>query len=162
MNRLPHFTRKCSQLRHSKTCKKLENGFFKFSEHSFLSSRMLQNHFVRMLFCLNFALNSSEYFAWLFQKMISISSLKNLQKTGKCSFQMLTKFAFELKVARKPFSKKVPMTKFWFKYFRTLSLTFPENGFKFVTQKFAKIWKIPLSNTQNIRFWAHGSSKAIF
>ena len=43
-----------------------------------------------------------------------------------------------------------------------LCLTFPENGFDFVTQKFVKNWKIPFSNAQNIRFWPKGSRKTIF
>ena len=30
-------------------------------------------------------------------------------------------------------------------------LTFPGNGFNFVTQKFAKIWKMPFSKAQNVR-----------
>ena len=43
-----------------------------------------------------------------------------------------------------------------------LYLTFPENDFNFVTQKFAKNWKMPFSNTQNIGFWAQGSFRTIF
>ena len=74
----------------------------------------------------------------LLQKTVSTSLLKNLQKTEKCSFQTRRTFAFELKVVSKPFSKKRPMTKFWFKYFWTLCIIFPENGFNFITQKFAK------------------------
>ena len=50
-----------------------------------------------------------------FPEMVSISSLKNLRKTEKCLFQTLRTFVFEFKVASKPFSKKLPMTKFWFK-----------------------------------------------
>ena len=43
-----------------------------------------------------------------------------------------------------------------------LCLTFPENGFSFVTQKLAKNWKMPFSDAQNIRFWLQGSFKTIF
>ena len=70
--------------------------------------------------------------------MVLTLSLKNLQRTEKCPFQMLKTFVFELKVASKSFSKKLLVTKLWFKQFWTPCLTFPENGFNFVTQKFAK------------------------
>ena len=73
--------------------------------------------------------------------MVTTLSLKNFQITDKGSFQTLTIFAFELKVAWKPFYKKLPMTKLWSKTCSTLCLTFPENGFNFVSQKFAKNWK---------------------
>ena len=42
----------------------------------------------------------------------------------------------ELKEAS--FSKKVPITRFAFKQFLMLCLTFPENSFNFVTQKMQK------------------------
>ena len=93
--------------------------------------------------------------------MVSTSSLKNLQKTKKCSFQMLPTFTFELKIALKPFYEKVLMYKFWFKKILTLCFTFPENGFKFVTQKLIKNWKMHISNAQNIRLLAQVSSKTI-
>ena len=47
---------------------------------------------------------------------------------------MLKTFVFELKVASKSFPKRLPMTKFRFKQFSTLGLTFPENDFNLVTQ----------------------------
>ena len=94
--------------------------------------------------------------------MVSTSLLKNVQKTEKCSFQRVRTFIFELKVASRPFSKKVIMAKFWFEYILTLCLSFPENGFNFVNQKSAKNWKMLFSNTQNIRFWAQGSFETIF
>ena len=74
----------------------------------------------------------------LSQKTVLTSSLKNMQKSEKCPFQRLIKFVFEIKVASKPFPKKLAMTKFWFKQFLILFLTFPENGFYFVTQKLQK------------------------
>ena len=43
-----------------------------------------------------------------------------------------------------------------------LWLTFSQNGFNFVTQKFQENWKTPFWNTDNIRFWAQGSFKTIF
>ena len=45
-----------------------------------------------------------------FQKTISTSWLKHLQNTEKSPFQTPTVLAFELKVASKPFSKKLPIT----------------------------------------------------
>ena len=98
----------------------------------------------------------------LSQKTVSTSSLKTSQKTEKCPFQTLRTFTFELKVASKPFSKKLPITKFWFKQFLMFCLTFSENGFNLVTQKFVKNRKMLFSNAQNIRFWVQGSFKTIF
>ena len=159
---MPHFPKKWFQLRHSKIYKTLENYFFKHSEHLFFSSRQLQNHFLRSFLWPNFDLNSLERFTSLFQKMISTSSLKNLQKTEKCSIQTLTTFVFEPKVTSKPFSKKLPVNEFWFKEIWTLCLTFPEKDFNFVTQKYTKTWKMLFSNAQNIHFWAQSSFKTIF
>ena len=51
------------------------------------------------------------------------------------------------------------MYKFWFKKILTLCFTFPENGFKFLTQKLIKNWKMHISNAQNIRFLAQVSSE---
>ena len=99
----------------NKNVQKLKNVLFKHSEHSFLNSRNLQNHFVRSFLCLNFNLNSFWCFALFSQKMISTLSFKNFQKTEKCPFQTIRTFVFELKVAWKLFPKKLPMTKFWFK-----------------------------------------------
>ena len=65
-------------------------------------------------------------FASLSKKTVLTSSFKNLQKTEKWCFQTLRTFAFELKGALKPFSKKLPITKFRFKQFWTLCLTFPK------------------------------------
>ena len=111
---LPQFLRKWFHFRHSKTCKKLKNALLKRS-HSVLSSRLLQNHFLRRFLWPNFKLDRFESFVSVFLKMVSNSSLKNLQKNEKCSFKMLIAFVFELKVAPKPFSEKVPTPKFWFK-----------------------------------------------
>ena len=138
---MPHFPRKRSQLRHSKTCKKLKNSLFKRSQHSFLSSSLLQNHFLRRFLWPNFDLNSFERFALLFLKMVSTLPLKTLQKTEKWSFQTLRTFVLELKVTSKPFSKKLPITKYGFKQFWMLCLTLPENGLDFITQKLAKTEK---------------------
>ena len=85
---MPHFPRKRFQLRHSKIYKKLENAFFKCSEHSFLSSKKLQNHFLRSFLWPNFDLITFEHFASLSQKMVSILSLKNFRET-EWSFETL-------------------------------------------------------------------------
>ena len=103
---MPHFPRKWFQLRYSKICKKLKNAFFKRSEDSLLSSRLLQNHFLRRFLWPNFDLNSFESFVSLYQKTVSTLLLKNLQKIKKWHFQMFATFAFDLKVASKPSNLK--------------------------------------------------------
>ena len=108
-------------------CKKLK-FFFKYSEHSFLISRSLQNHFLISFLWQTLNSNDFEGSVLLSQKTFSTSSHKNLQKTEKYSFQTLRTFVFELKVASKPFSKKTN--------------SFPENDFNFVNQKFAKNRKL--------------------
>ena len=45
LNALPHFSRKRLQLRYWKNCKKVNNIIFELSEHSFLTSRYLENYF---------------------------------------------------------------------------------------------------------------------
>ena len=64
--------------------------------HSFLSSRLLQNHFLRRFLWPNFDLDSFESFVSLYQKTVSTLLLKNLQKIKKWHFQMFTTFAFDL------------------------------------------------------------------
>ena len=110
----------------------------------------------------NVDLDCFECLAYHSPKMVWSFSLKSLQKTEKCSFQMPTTFVFELKVPSKPFSKKFPRTKFWFKQLWTLCITFPGNAFNFVTQKFAKNWKILFSKAQYIRVTAQFSFNTIF
>ena len=148
---MPLFSRKRFQLRHSKTCIKLKNALFKCWEHSFLSSRKIQNHFVRSFLWPNFNLNSFERFGSLSQKIVSTSSLKNLQKTAKCTFQKLRTCGF-YRVASKPFSEMLTMTNFGFKDFWTLCLALTVSGFNFVPQKFTK-------KVKNIKF---ESSKQLF
>ena len=83
-------------------------------------------------------------------------------KNWKMPFSNTRNILFEPKVASKPFSKKLTTSKLWFKDIWTLCVTFPSNGFNFVTQKIAKSWKMLFSNAHNIRFWAQGSFKTIF
>ena len=143
-NAFPHFARKWFHFGHWKICQNLKNESFKHMQHPFLSLKYLQNHFLRNFVWANFDLNSFERFASLSLKVISTWSCRNLQKTVKCPFQRLTTFVFEIKVASKTFSKKLSMSKFSFKEFSMLCLTFPGNGFTFVTEKFVKIWKTKL------------------
>ena len=74
----------------------------------------------------------------LSHERVSTLSLKTLQKGEKCYFQALRTFAFDPKVASKKIYKNLQMKKILFKKFLTLQLTFPKNGFDFVTQNFAK------------------------
>ena len=87
---------------------------------------------------------------------------QKLQETENFFFLNTQNIRFWSQVASKPFSKKLPMINFEFRWFWRLGLAFPENDFNFVTQKFELNWKMPFSNTQNIRFWAQGSLKTIF
>ena len=93
-----------------KNCKKLKISFSKCSEHSFYLSRLLQNHFLKSLLWPTLNLNVLEGTVSLSQKTVSTSSLKNFQKLKR-----LRTFVFELKIASKPFSYKLPMIKFWLK-----------------------------------------------
>ena len=126
------FLQKWFKLWQWKIDKKPKNSLFKRSEHSFLISRYLQNHFLRSFLWPNSDLNSVEHFTSLSHKIVSTSSLNNLPKTKKILF---------------PSAKKIL---FW------------AQGFNFVTQKFAKNWKMLFSNDHNTRFWAQDSFKTIF
>ena len=108
-----------------------------------------------------FDLNNFKRFALLFQITVLTSSFKNLQKTEKYTFQTLRTFIFEFQIAWESLSKRLPMINFWFKYFSTLCLTFPENGFEFVTQKFGNhcpfqtprrfVYELKVSSNQFLR-----------
>ena len=95
------------------------------------------------------------------RKWFQLCHSKSCKKTEKWPFQMLRTFVFELKEASKPFSKKFPMTKFWFKNISMLCFTFTQNSFNFVAQKLAKHWKMSFTNTQNIQVLP-GCFKTIF
>ena len=122
---------------------------FKPSEHLFLITRSHQNYFLKGFLWTTLNLNGS---VLLFQKIASISSIKNLQKIEKCYFQTLRKFVFQLNVATKSFSMKLLMTIFWFKQFMKFCLTFLENGFNFVTQKFKKTENFPFQILRTLVF----------
>ena len=85
-NAFPHFARKWFHFGHWKICQNLKDEAFKQTKHSFWSLRYLQNHFLRNFVWANFDLNSFERFGSLFHKMVSTSSLKNLQKIKKRPF----------------------------------------------------------------------------
>lgn len=69
-------------------------------------------------------LNSIEGFALVFQKTVSTSLLKSLQKSEKFHIQTLRTFINMLWIS---FSIKFPMTNFTFKQIWTLCLDFPES-----------------------------------
>ena len=71
-----------------------------------------QSHFTKCLLCPKLDLNIFQCSVSLSLKMVSISSLKNLQKSGKCHFQWFRTFVVDLSVASKLFYKNFPMTKF--------------------------------------------------
>ena len=139
MNSFPYFPRKRFQLRHSKICKKLKNALFRRSEHSFFSSRQLHNHFLRSFLWPNFVLNSFELFASLSQKLVSTSSLKNLQKTEKCPFQKLRTFGFYW-VALKTFSEMLTMNhdQLWIQRLLNARLCFHSKRFQLHGSKMYK------------------------
>ena len=150
MNALSHFPRKPFQVRHSNICKKLKNYIFKWSEDSFLSSRLLQNHLLRSFFWPNFDLNRFERFVSLSRRTVSTLSLENLQNTEKSPFWTLRTFVLELKVASIPFSKKLPVTKFRFKQFWAPCLTLQK---MVSTSSIKNLWKTC--------FWDRSSFKTI-
>ena len=111
---------------------------------------------------LSFDLNSVKCFPSLSQKMVWTSLLKNLQKTKKCSFQMLRTFSFDVKVDLKPFSRKLLWPNFDLYCLERFPSFSQKNRFNFDTQKFAKNWKILFSNTHNTRFLAQRRFNTIF
>ena len=135
---LPHFLKKWFQLRHSKISKKLKNALFKHSEHLFLSSRYLQNIFLRSSLWPTFDLKFFERFASLSQKMFSPSPLKNLLKCEKCSFRMLRTVVYELKVTSSYFANKVGMTKCWIKKVLSALPDFTRKSFQLHHSKTSK------------------------
>ena len=95
----------------------------------------------------------------LCQRTVSRLSPKKSQKNWKMPISRFRTFVFQINVASKPFSKKLATIKFSLKQFSTLSLTFPENGFNFVTQKFAKNWKVSFSKFRTFVFELKVASK---
>ena len=92
---------------------KTEKCFFQTLITFVFGLQVAQNGFLISLLWPKSDLNSPERFVSLSKKTISTSSLKNLQKTEKWFFQTLWTFVFELKVAPKPFAKKILPAKFW-------------------------------------------------
>ena len=87
-----------------KICKKPKMSLSESSEHLFLISRSLQNHFLKSFLWPTLNLIGLEVSVLLSQKMVSTLLLTNLQKTEKCPFQTLRTFVLELKVPSKVFS----------------------------------------------------------
>ena len=92
---------------------------YKRSEHSFLSSKYFENQFLKILVSPTLNSNDLGGSVFLSQKMISTSSLKNSQKL-KNVLETLRTFICDLKVASKPFSTKLLLTKFCLKNFERL------------------------------------------
>ena len=87
MNTFPYFPRKWFQLCQSKMCKKVKSIYFKPTQYLFLSSRKLQNPFPASFRWPNFDLITFEHIASLSQKLVSTSSLKNVQKIKNTIFK---------------------------------------------------------------------------
>ena len=93
--------------------------------------------------------------------------VQKLQKKWKVPLSNAQNICFEylgrLKtIFEDAFIKMFAMANFEFKLFWMLFLAFIESGFKFLTQKFAKMWKMTFSGIHNIYFWLQGSFKANF
>ena len=86
LERFPSLCQEVISLWSLKNLSNLKNESFKHTQHPFLSLKYLQNHFLRNFVWANFDLNSFERFGSLFHKMVSTSSLKNLQKIKKRPF----------------------------------------------------------------------------
>ena len=132
MNTLSHIPGKWSQLRHSNICKNTGKWSFQ-TLITFLSElKVAPNHLLRRSLCPSFDFNTFPHFPW---KWSQFRHSKTCKKLKNALFKCSQYFFFELMVAPKPFSEKVPMPKSWFKSISTFCLTFPEIGFNFITQK---------------------------
>ena len=100
-----------------------------------------------------------KHFASLSDKMVSTSSIKNFQETKKCYFLTPAILVIELKESSNPFSKKLPMTIFWFKQFLMFCLIFLQNDFSFVDQKFQKTENFPFQMQRTFAFDLKVTSK---
>ena len=77
---------------------------------------------------------------------------QKLQKTEDLPFQTLGTFVFELTVASKSFSKKLPMTKFWLRKFLIFFLTFLRKRFQLRHSKICKKLKNALFKRSEYSF----------
>ena len=91
----------------------------------------------------------------LSQNIVSISSLKNLQKAEKSHTQVHKSFVSYPKMAL--FLKYFLWNTFWFEKFWRLCIAFPKNDSNFVTPKKQKS---PFSNTQSIYIEQKVASKS--
>ena len=88
--------------------KKLKNVISEHSEHSFLNSRQIQNHFLKWFtWQTSFALIKFLSFSYI------ISSFKIFKKVEKYHFKKLRTFVFEHKVASKPIFTTLNMKNCW-------------------------------------------------
>ena len=96
--------------------KKLKNVTSEHSEHSFLNSRQIQNHFLKWFTWQTFfTLIKFLSFSSLSQQAVSIiSSFKIFKKVEKHHFRKLRTFVFEHKVASKPIFTTLKMKNCWY------------------------------------------------
>ena len=134
---LSRFPRKRFLFRHFKFAKKWKMTFSNPQNVCFWS-QVASKPFSEKLPMAKFwliALNILPHFP---RKWFQLCQSKTCKKLKKFYFQAPTILVLELKEASKPFSKNVPMTKFWFKQFLMFYLTFPTSEFNFLTQKLQK------------------------
>lgn len=92
------------QLRHSTMYIKVRKSIFKRLHHLFLTSRKLQNHIPKCFLWRDLDLNNFECFASVCKKIISASSIINLQKMLKTPFSNVQNICFLPKGSLKTFS----------------------------------------------------------
>ena len=158
---MPHFPRKSFQFCQLKICKKLKKAIFKCPQYLLLSSRKLQNHFLRIFLWSNYDLNNFQHFTSLSQKMVSTSSIKNLERTKKCYFWMPTIFVLSSRKLQNQFLR----SSFWSNFDLNSFWCFASLSQKMVSissLKNCKKLKLPFSNAQNIHFWDQAGFKTIF
>lgn len=105
-NKITRFAKKQFDLYRSKISKKEKNTIFKGSEHLFLTSKPC----FKML-RMTFDSKSFESFVLLSLEMLPTSSIKKIQKPKTEHLQTHRKFVFHFKIASKPFSTMLHLTK---------------------------------------------------
>ena len=99
--------------------------------------------------------------ASLYQKTVSTSSLKNLQKSAKCHCQTLRAFTFDLKVASKSFSNCFTSQHLNSNQFKNFDLLFQKMAATLSLKNLQK-GEMPFPNHQNILLLPQASFKAFF
>ena len=136
-----------------KSYKKLKNTKFNGSQHSLLTTRQLQNYFLKSFVRPNFDLKGFQRVVSFSQKTVSILSLKYLHKSGKRHFKRHKIFAFVVKVASKPFFKNTFYAQIQTEIVLNALPHFPRNQFQLRHSKMSKtLKKMRFSKVQNICF----------